>query len=130
MQVALGAVYAWSAFRIPLSENYGAMASAVNTTTEAYVTGMFLAGLMLVSSIVLHCSAARPRGGRGRSPGGGPGISYRRLRGGSIWPHAEDRNLENPSTDRGVLWVNDAPRSTHTYERFAIFISIHAVDQI
>ena len=52
MQVALGAVYAWSAFRIPLSENYGTMASAVNTTTEAYVMAMFLAGLMLVSSHV------------------------------------------------------------------------------
>ncbi|BBL80332.1 MFS transporter [Rubrobacter xylanophilus] len=32
MQVALGAVYAWSVYRIPLAEWYGASVSAVNTT--------------------------------------------------------------------------------------------------
>ena len=32
MQVALGAVYAWSVFRIPLSEAYGASVSQVNLT--------------------------------------------------------------------------------------------------
>ncbi len=32
MQVALGAVYAWSVFRVPLSEAYGASVSAVNLT--------------------------------------------------------------------------------------------------
>src|SRR5918992_2667045 len=32
MQVALGAVYAWSVFRDPLSQQYGASATAVNTT--------------------------------------------------------------------------------------------------
>jgi hypothetical protein len=30
MQVALGSVYAWSVFRTPLSEAYGASVSAVN----------------------------------------------------------------------------------------------------
>ncbi len=32
MQVALGAVYAWSSFRAPLTENYGTSVSAVNLT--------------------------------------------------------------------------------------------------
>ncbi|HZC02197.1 MAG TPA: OFA family MFS transporter [Gammaproteobacteria bacterium] len=32
MQVALGAVYAWSVFRVPLSDAYGTGVSAVNTT--------------------------------------------------------------------------------------------------
>ncbi|QIN80450.1 MFS transporter [Rubrobacter marinus] len=32
MQVALGAVYAWSSFRTPLTENYGTSVSAVNLT--------------------------------------------------------------------------------------------------
>lgn len=32
MQVALGAVYAWSVFRTPLTEQYGASVTAVNTT--------------------------------------------------------------------------------------------------
>src|SRR5918992_3324173 len=32
MQVALGAVYAWSVFRDPLSQQYGASVTAVNTT--------------------------------------------------------------------------------------------------
>jgi len=32
MQLALGAVYAWSVFRMPLSEEFGASVSAVNTT--------------------------------------------------------------------------------------------------
>jgi MFS transporter, OFA family, oxalate/formate antiporter len=32
MQVALGAVYAWSVFREPLTQQYGASVSAVNTT--------------------------------------------------------------------------------------------------
>src|ERR671939_1526839 len=32
MQVALGSVYTWSVFRIPLSNTYGTSVSAVNTT--------------------------------------------------------------------------------------------------
>ncbi len=32
IQVALGAVYAWSVFRIPLTEAYGTSVSAVNLT--------------------------------------------------------------------------------------------------
>jgi MFS transporter, OFA family, oxalate/formate antiporter len=51
MQVALGAVYAWSVFRIPLSENYGTSVSAVNTTFSIAILALgfaaFFGGLWM-----------------------------------------------------------------------------------
>jgi MFS transporter, OFA family, oxalate/formate antiporter len=51
MQVALGAVYAWSVFRIPLSEAYGTTVSAVNTTFSIAILALgfaaFFGGLWM-----------------------------------------------------------------------------------
>jgi len=51
MQVALGAVYAWSVFRIPLSESYGTSVSAVNTTFSIAILALgfaaFFGGLWM-----------------------------------------------------------------------------------
>ena len=51
MQVALGAVYAWSVFRIPLSEAYGTSVSAVNTTFSIAILALgfaaFFGGLWM-----------------------------------------------------------------------------------
>ncbi|MDQ3923672.1 MAG: OFA family MFS transporter, partial [Actinomycetota bacterium] len=51
MQVALGAVYAWSVFRIPLSSNYGTSVSAVNTTFSIAILALgfaaFFGGLWM-----------------------------------------------------------------------------------
>ena len=51
MQVALGAVYAWSVFRIPLSEAYGSSVSAVNTTFSIAILALgfaaFFGGLWM-----------------------------------------------------------------------------------
>lgn len=53
MQVALGAVYAWSVFRVPLTENYGASVSAVNATFSITIFALgvaaFLGGLWMRS---------------------------------------------------------------------------------
>lgn len=43
MQVALGAVYAWSVFRVPLSEQYGSSVTAVNTTFSITILSLGLA---------------------------------------------------------------------------------------
>lgn len=43
MQVALGAVYAWSVFRVPLTENYGASVSAVNATFSITIFALGIA---------------------------------------------------------------------------------------
>jgi hypothetical protein len=40
MQGALGAVYAWSVFRIPLSNAYGSSVSAVNATFSIAILGI------------------------------------------------------------------------------------------
>ncbi len=54
MQVALGAVYAWSVFRVPLSDAYGAGVSAVNTTFSIAILALgfaaFFGGLWMNSS--------------------------------------------------------------------------------
>ncbi len=54
MQVALGAVYAWSVFRVPLTENYGASVAAVNTTFSITILTLgfaaFLGGLWMRSA--------------------------------------------------------------------------------
>ena len=54
MQVALGAVYAWSVFRIPLSEAYGSSVSAVNTTFSIAILSLgfaaFFGGLWMNKS--------------------------------------------------------------------------------
>src|ERR687885_875330 len=51
MQVALGAVYAWSVFRIPLSNTYGTSVSAVNTTFSIAILSLgfaaFFGGLWM-----------------------------------------------------------------------------------
>src|ERR687885_925132 len=51
MQVALGAVYAWSVFRIPLSNAYGSSVSAVNTTFSIAILSLgftaFFGGLWM-----------------------------------------------------------------------------------
>ena len=51
MQVALGAVYAWSVFRIPLSNAYGSSVSAVNTTFSIAILALgfaaFFGGLWM-----------------------------------------------------------------------------------
>src|SRR5919205_2299669 len=51
MQVALGAVYAWSVFRIPLSNAYGSSVSAVNTTFSITILSLgfaaFFGGLWM-----------------------------------------------------------------------------------
>jgi MFS transporter, OFA family, oxalate/formate antiporter len=51
MQVALGAVYAWSVFRIPLSDAYGTSVSAVNTTFSIAILALgfaaFFGGLWM-----------------------------------------------------------------------------------
>lgn len=43
MQVALGAVYAWSVFRVPLTEHYGSSVSAVNATFSIAILALGLA---------------------------------------------------------------------------------------
>ncbi len=54
MQVALGAVYAWSVFRIPLSEAYGTSVSAVNLTFSIAILSLgfaaFFGGLWMARS--------------------------------------------------------------------------------
>jgi MFS transporter, OFA family, oxalate/formate antiporter len=54
MQVALGAVYAWSVFRVPLSDAYGTGVSAVNTTFSIAILALgfaaFFGGLWMNSS--------------------------------------------------------------------------------
>src|ERR687884_2346879 len=54
MQVALGAVYAWSVFRIPLSNTYGTSVSAVNTTFSIAILALgfaaFFGGLWMNKS--------------------------------------------------------------------------------
>ena len=54
MQVALGAVYAWSVFRTPLTEQYNASVTAVNTTFSITILTLgfaaFLGGLWMRSS--------------------------------------------------------------------------------
>lgn len=54
MQVALGAVYAWSVFRVPLVEAYGASVSAVNTTFSIAILSLgfaaFFGGLWMGKS--------------------------------------------------------------------------------
>jgi MFS transporter, OFA family, oxalate/formate antiporter len=51
MQVALGAVYAWSVFRVPLSNAYGTGVSAVNTTFSIAILALgfaaFFGGLWM-----------------------------------------------------------------------------------
>jgi OFA family oxalate/formate antiporter-like MFS transporter len=51
MQIALGAVYAWSVFRKPLSEEYGASVAAVNATFSITILALgfaaFLGGLWM-----------------------------------------------------------------------------------
>ncbi len=51
MQVALGAVYAWSSFRVPLTENYGTSVSAVNLTFSIAILSLgfaaFFGGLLM-----------------------------------------------------------------------------------
>ena len=51
MQVALGAVYAWSSFREPLTDNYGTSVSAVNLTFSIAILSLgcsaFLGGLWM-----------------------------------------------------------------------------------
>ena len=51
MQIALGSVYTWSVFRIPLSNTYGTSVSAVNTTFSitllAVSFGSFFGGLWM-----------------------------------------------------------------------------------
>jgi OFA family oxalate/formate antiporter-like MFS transporter len=51
MQVALGAVYAWSVFRVPLAEAYGASVSEVNTTFSIAILSLgfaaFFGGLWM-----------------------------------------------------------------------------------
>jgi OFA family oxalate/formate antiporter-like MFS transporter len=51
IQVALGAVYAWSVFRVPLAEAYGASVSAVNTTFSIAILALgfaaFFGGLWM-----------------------------------------------------------------------------------
>jgi OFA family oxalate/formate antiporter-like MFS transporter len=51
MQVALGAVYAWSVFRVPLSDAYGTGVSAVNTTFSIAILALgfaaFFGGLWM-----------------------------------------------------------------------------------
>jgi MFS transporter, OFA family, oxalate/formate antiporter len=51
MQVALGAVYAWSVFRVPLSDAYGTGVSAVNTTFSIAILSLgfaaFFGGLWM-----------------------------------------------------------------------------------
>src|ERR671932_943150 len=54
MQVALGAVYAWSVFRIPLSNAYSSSVSAVNTTFSIAILALgfaaFFGGLWMNKS--------------------------------------------------------------------------------
>src|ERR687894_1296930 len=54
MQVALGAVYAWSVFRVPLSDAYGTGVSAVNTTFSIAILALgcaaFFGGLWMNKS--------------------------------------------------------------------------------
>ena len=54
MQVALGAVYAWSVFRVPLSDAYGTGVSAVNTTFSIAILSLgfaaFFGGLWMNKS--------------------------------------------------------------------------------
>jgi len=54
MQIALGAVYAWSVFRVPLSEAYGASVSAVNITFSIAILSLgfaaFFGGLWMGKS--------------------------------------------------------------------------------
>ena len=54
MQVALGAVYAWSVFRVPLSNAYGTGVSAVNTTFSIAILALgfaaFFGGLWMNKS--------------------------------------------------------------------------------
>ena len=54
MQVALGAVYAWSVFRVPLSSAYGTGVSAVNTTFSIAILALgfaaFFGGLWMNKS--------------------------------------------------------------------------------
>src|ERR671916_33026 len=54
MQVALGAVYAWSVFRDPLSQQYGASVTAVNTTFSITIftlgVAAFFGGLWMARS--------------------------------------------------------------------------------
>ena len=51
IQVALGAVYAWSVFRVPLTENYGTSVSAVNLTFSIAILSLgcaaFFGGLLM-----------------------------------------------------------------------------------
>lgn len=51
MQVALGAVYAWSVFRVPLTEHYGSSVSAVNATFSIAILALgfaaFFGGLWM-----------------------------------------------------------------------------------
>lgn len=51
IQVALGAVYAWSVFRIPLTENYGTSVSSVNLTFSIAILSLgfaaFFGGLLM-----------------------------------------------------------------------------------
>ena len=51
MQIALGAVYAWSSFRVPLTENYGTSVSAVNWTFSIAILSLgfaaFFGGLLM-----------------------------------------------------------------------------------
>lgn len=62
MQVALGAVYAWSVFRKPLSEEFDASVSSVNIAftltivslgVSAYDTALYIIAGMLVVSCIL-----------------------------------------------------------------------------
>lgn len=54
MQVALGAVYAWSVFRVPLSEQYGASVSATNWAFSITILSLgfaaFFGGLWMARS--------------------------------------------------------------------------------
>ncbi len=51
IQVMLGAVYAWSVFRVPLTENYGTSVSAVNLTFSIAILSLgfaaFFGGLLM-----------------------------------------------------------------------------------
>jgi OFA family oxalate/formate antiporter-like MFS transporter len=71
MQVALGAVYAWSVFRDPLSQQYGASVTATNITFSITISALgcaaFFGGLWMNRSGATirgpHCwGALRDRG--------------------------------------------------------------------
>ena len=63
LQIALGAVYAWSVFRVPLSKQFGWSISEVTLTftISIFVLGFaaFFGGLWMNAKRSAHCSADR-----------------------------------------------------------------------